>query len=406
MEGIERFAEIDDEQILAEETCPLGQLSSGTGAQVQTLAQPRRAEAHDSWDGRAYTIVPTNALTTDLTLPPLLERIPMPGKPSDFETADIVKQTIPRRNTTAGVHRFSMRCNGDLELEGATLAQLSHAISSKTSDKERRTIEVSADAHVWAPLSEFVQLSSLDFLPPNGEMPPGAYVSKLTDISVARIFARAFEHQSTGKLTFILPRGDLKQRTEIELVRGAPVHVASSDVSLEMPAQLVRARLIDGDDLRVAVHSSLALKRPFTRLISERVGIDVRKLQVRFAAERLETLVGHRDGSFSLSTTTPDHTQPLAPSLLPFLMGMYRRAMSPPQLHQLVASQLEHTFLRTMRFERYLAEMKLTNPEAYAVRGFGHTRTLRQAIASITDERFALSAAHLFLELGMIAAVA
>jgi hypothetical protein len=405
LESFERFAEIDDEQILAEETCPVGQLSSGTGP-VQTLAHPRRAQEQDSWDGRAYTIVPSKAITTDLTLPPMFERIPMPGKPSDFETADIVKQAIPRRNTTPGAHRFSMRANGELELEGATLAQLSHAISSKTSDKERRTVEVSADGHAWLPLAAFIQLSSHDFLSPNAEMPPGAYVSKLADSSIARIFARTFEHQSTGKLTFIMPRGDLKQRTEIQLLRGAPVHIASSDVSLEMPAQLIRSRLIDGDDLRVAVHSSLALKKPFTKLVSERIGIDVTKMNVRFASERLESLVGHREGSFSISTSTPEQTRPISTSLLPFLTGIYRRGMSPPGLHRLIAPQLEHTFLRTMRFERYLEELRLTNTESYAVRGFGHTRTLRQAIASITDERFALASAYLFLELGMIAAIA
>lgn len=333
--------------------------------------------------------------------------IPMPGRASNVETADIIRRSVvPRAHTPTSVHRFSLRRDGLIEIEGATLSQLTTLVRRAPSASFRRAMDISADGTTFVRFPVFARLTELDMLSANEELPSGAYIGSLADTGIAAMFARIHEHRSTGRLVFDSPFGDRRLRTEIQVVQGAPTHVATSEPSLEAPSQLIRYRLVDSEDMRAAVHSAVALQIPFLRLISQRVGVQVGKLSVRFASERLEPLAGQTQGSYAFSSMSPERTTPLASSLLAFLPGMYRRGATISRLRGLLAPHITQTFLRTTRFESWMPELRLNNVEAFAVTSFGYTRTLGQAVASIADERFALAMAHLLIELGMIAPVA
>jgi hypothetical protein len=408
------FADVADDQIVGEESCSTDHLSSRPG----TIREARPAADRGSWDGRAYAIhspkpvrelPPIRATASKYeTADIIIERpepIPMPGRPSNFETVDIVRPSL-RHSSVAALHRFSLRREGRMEASGATLSQLMTAIRRHPTAAIRRTLEISPDGANFVGLPKFSELTELDMISGEEELPSGAYVGALAETSVASMFARIHEHKSTGRLVFTSPFGDRKLRTEIQVVRGAPTRVSTSEPSLETPSQLIRYRLVDSEDMRAAVWASTARQVPFVKLISQRVGVQVQKLALRFASERLEPLAAQQDGVYAFASTTPEHTQAFASSLLPILPGMYRRGATITRLRGLLAPYITQTFLRTKRFDSWLPELRLTNVESFAVMSFGYTRTLAQAIGAIKDERFGLSIAHLLIELGMIAPVA
>jgi hypothetical protein len=325
----------------------------------------------------------------------------MPGGPSNVETNDILREPKKRAPTLSGVHRFSMKREGRLQLAGATISELSAAIRAMSS-RAREDVELSADEVHFVPFPLFAKLTGLDMMSGEEELPAGAYTVSLADTSLAAIFGRIFDHRSTGTLVIVVPRGERKLRTEIQVVQGKPTHVASSEPSLEMPAQLIRWRLLDGEDMRAAVHTSVLVGRPFLNLVAGRLGIQLGKLTMRFAAERLELLANQRSGVYAFSNAAPSHTLPIADSLLSFLPSLYRRGTSVQRLRDSIEPYLDMSFVRTARFETYLAALPFTHVERYAIASFGETETLGDAIAAIDDERFALSTAHLFAELGMI----
>jgi eukaryotic-like serine/threonine-protein kinase len=397
-----------------------------------------------SWDGTYAIINPrlrpdlasrsrTSAVETDdLLSRHLVYSIPMPGEPSDVETADIIKSKHARMaeggaadpivfqpeelvdsptptsgsrvwEPYEGPHPFWMRSLHQLGFGPCSIQDLLTMIRVRVPVGARRSAEISGDGRSWMPLKRFIDLARLHGVEFSSQVPDGVASGQLETSTVVPLFGRLAQHRASGRLVVINESLTPAATIEIHMIAGAPTLVTTSNPRLDTPTQLTSQRVLDPSQLEACMHAVVLEERPLEEIVLERTGIDLSMSRTRFMLARLEPLLTWRSATFAFTPSAPAELDPFAPSLLALLPPLVHRTKSIEQLRALLGTAIDGTYERTERFDDTVRELALSAAQLAGINPLGQTRTLDEALrCSLGGEKFALTMAYILVNLGLL----
>lgn len=309
-------------------------------------------------------------------------------------------RTPPDRTVPDAVRPFWLRRSGGAVIGPLNLSRLGGAVRAERQVGSRVGFEVSTDQSSWMPWAEFLRLTQQDGLDASGELPAGSIAGSLRTLSLVALFRRISERAPTGKL-ILLSLDDRFRRTELHVVRGQPTYVAVSDPEAELPAQLVRHRVLSEEVVERCMYLALQERRPVRDVIQDVAALDLDRFTRRFMSERLMLALAPLSGTFAFLVATPEHVVPFAPSLLSLVPRLLPRARSPEQLRTLLTPMMRFPLERTPIFGRLLTDLRLDEEQQRALAPLGHGATLTEALRNAdAGDRWILPLAYLLLDLG------
>lgn len=333
-----------------------------------------------------------------------IERMPMPRR-DDPNALGIVEPIITDEYPRAlllgyeGPHPFWVRTK-----DGVTYGPISHldAIAALRVEAQNRAIEhasISSTRQRWMDATTFCVLTGQEILvDPHAsrekELPKSAISGRLERISMVSLFARLARDRVTGRL--VVSNG--LARREMVLIDGRPSFVYANAEELQIPELLVDKKIVTQEQIAEILHWVVLEARPIEEVVAHRAGYDISRYYASFMKERLLELFRWRHGSYAVEQTTMiSHSSPFIASLLQLLLEMVQRTRSPEELRHLLSGYFDTRFERSERFNRCVADMRLTDAQLSAVAPFGG-RTLAGSLRSSRDEKLALALAYTLIE--------
>jgi len=196
--------------------------------------------------------------------------------------------------------------------------------------KSLPVLEVSADSLSWMPFETFIGLIGLESL--SDERPRlknVTLVGTLEETSVVALFARLARAGATGRLV-IMTGASATARREIDMQRGAPIHVWTDRPDLQVPALAVRREVIARDRVPELMHLCLATGMAFDEALRTLTAGRGRHRPI-FMRDRLVEAIRWRQGKYAFDASPVDGP-PFSTSLLSSLVDHSSRAWNEAEL--------------------------------------------------------------------------
>ena len=351
--------------------------------------------------------------------------IPIPGKPCDHETGDVVFDHLPdaaRAPIAAepGSRETSevLATAGDVPI-GTLLFRVSPSRVYGPSDpidaigtlgallasgEERQSAEVSADGVRWMSWRRYAELLDEAIVGSSDELPQNQFSGSLEQHSIVSLFGQLARTQSTGRLILVRHVTGRVQRYEIHLRDGQLTAVTSNgrpfegfDELLEQPD--LRPTMLKADLQTVALRAV-----PFEEIASTASQMALATSRARATYRLLTDVFSWSAGYFGFEADTEVDGVVLRP-LLRLLPGMLSKTHRPDVLRAKLVDLLDIPLERRDRFDQEARMLGLGSGPSSPVGAFGMGYTLMESLAQSavrSDDRVALAIAYLLLELGLL----
>lgn len=356
--------------------------------------------------------------------PKLNVPIPMPGRPSNVETGDLVNRTRPkpiapiraapsRANTGDMFEKVPKRTPGTLYVRtsgtrvlgpvGAldVLGALADMLEAETPARA----EVSGDGVRWLPWPRFCELLGEPIAGTAPVLPRNNFTGALERISLPSVFGQLARSRATGHLILVAVSDRGIDRREIHVREGTLTCVTSNRRQLGAWPELTRLAPDVAGEAAQLVQAVAEQARPLWELASEQFLARLTEARGRVTQATLTEVFSWAVGDFGFDPAGVPAVSAAPVSMFAVLPGVVARTKSPAQLKASMMRVLDVPLSRSDRFTREVDALQLNRAPQLFASTFGSGRTLGESFALCNtpeEERIALVVAYLLMELGLL----
>jgi hypothetical protein len=264
------------------------------------------------------------------------------------------------------------------------------------------------DRTEWMGAIEFAMLTGQEILldtdaDQTKQLPKSLITGSFAKTSPTALFGHLAKEEVNGRLIICNAQTGQTSRREILLVGGRPTFVYANAQELQLPEQFLSKKLCGREQLDETLFEVVQKKKPLETLLSKRSGVDTVAYYGAFMKDRLMEIFKWREARYAVdSHATVTHTKPFVSSLMNLLLEAVLRTKSEYDLESAIEPWLDMKLVRSERFNRAVAEMRLNEQQIQALIPFGG-RTLRESLKLAgRDGRLRYALAYILIQTDLL----
>lgn len=239
---------------------------------------------------------------------------------------------------------------------------------------------MSVDGRRWCDLDALARLIGLELVSSTADAPSNVtVVGSLEQRSLVAAFATLARERHTG--TIAIARTSPVDGTwyEIELDRGRPTKVATNVAAMQLPALLVRERVLEADRVEGLLLTALRDRRPLEQLVEDETK---KKLpRARLMTARLEALFTWEGADYTFSVDyKAKRDAPFAKTLVAPSIAAAERALTTEQLLARLGPRARARLSAAAGLDAALAQLELEPRHASIAARLGAGRSIAELV--------------------------